>query len=125
MTKKLIELSVLTGDLPAAAAAWAGASRLAAQISDGEGRITVGDVLVRLLSPDAGRRPAELLTARGEGMYELVIEVDDVVDAMADLRVKDVLLSGVELGESGRREIRIDPASSHGVPIRLVESGHA
>jgi len=44
---------------------------------------------------------------------------------MAGLRVKHVLVSGVELGENGRREIRIDPASSHGVPIRLVESRHA
>jgi hypothetical protein len=121
VTKRLIELGVLTGDLPAAVAAWAGASGLQAEVRDGEGKITVGGVLLRLLSPEAGGRPAELLAAGGEGMYELVIEVDDVADTMADLRVKDVLVSGVELDEDGRREIRIDPASSHGVPIRLVE----
>jgi hypothetical protein len=94
-------------------------------ISAGEGRATVGDVLLRFLSPAAGRQAAELVASRGDGMYELIIEVDDIVEAMADLRVKVVDVSGVELGEDGRREIRINPASSHGVPIRLVEKKHA
>jgi hypothetical protein len=125
VTKRLIELSILTADLEGAAAAWAKASGIHLESRGGEARATVGDVLLRFLSPAAGREAAELVASRGDGLYELIVEVDDVVEAMADLRVKVVDVSGVELGEAGRREIRINPASSHGVPIRLVEKKHA
>ncbi|HXH22518.1 MAG TPA: hypothetical protein VNN10_10840 [Dehalococcoidia bacterium] len=125
MTKRLVELSILTGDLEGAAAAWAKASGVRLDLGAGEGQATVGGVLLRFLSPAAGRQAAELVASRGDGMYELVVEVDDVVETMAGLRAKGVDVSGVELGEGGRREIRIDPASSHGVPIRLVEKRDA
>lgn len=123
MSKRLIELSILTHDLQAAAEAWAHASDLRAEVESNEGRIKAGDVLIRFLSPESGVRPAELIARRGEGMFDLTIEVDNLVDTMADLRVKDVLVSGVAIGADGRREITIDPRSSHGVPIRLVEKG--
>jgi hypothetical protein len=125
VTKRLIELSILTADLEGAAAAWAKASGIHLESRGGEARARVGDVLLRFLSPTAGREAAEFVASRGDGLYELIVEVDDVVEAMADLRVKAVDVSGVELGAGGRREIRINPASSHGVPIRLVEKKHA
>ncbi len=118
---RLMEVSILTGDLPAAMAAWASASGLQGQVAGDEARIEVGDIVMRLLTPAAGLHAAEAIAERGEGLFELIVEVDDVVDTMAGLRIKDVLVSGVELGEHGRREVRIDPKSSHGVPIRLVE----
>jgi hypothetical protein len=121
LSKRLLELSILTADLPGAVAAWGKASGLNAEVSAGQGRITAGDVLLRLVSPAAGAREASLVAERGEGMYELVIEADDLVAAMADLTTKAIAVSGIEPGEGGRREIRVDPASTHGVPIRLVE----
>jgi hypothetical protein len=119
--KRLIELSVLTGDLDASAAAWQKASGLRAELRGGERRMNVGDIVMRLISLGASVEAAEALAKHGEGLYELVIEVPNVVDTMSELRTLDVLVSGVELGEHHRKEIRIDPRSSHGVPIRIVE----
>ncbi len=119
--KRLSEVTVLTRDLDAAAAAWLASSGLEATVRDGEGRLEVGDVAIRLLGPREGSHFAGLIEQRGEGMFDLAIEVEDVPAAVEDLRAKGVQVSDPMIGDNGHQEAMIDPASCHGVPIRLVE----
>ncbi len=119
--KRLSEVTVLTRDLDAAAAAWLASSGLKTEITSGEGRMEAGDVTIRLLGPHEGSHFAGLIEQRGEGMFDLAVEVEDLPAAVDDLRAKGVQVSDPMIGENGHQEAMIDPASSHGVPIRLVE----
>jgi hypothetical protein len=117
---RLAEVTVLVSDLKAAAQAWATASGLVADLSEAEGRMAVDDVVIRLVGP-ADPETAGLIEGRGEGLFELTIEVEDLAATTAGLRANNVEVSDIVTGESGRLETRIDPAASHGALIRLVE----
>lgn len=117
---RLAEVTLLSRDLTSAVEAWRRASGLEAQVAGGEGMIVVGDVVLRILSTGGSASAAELVAKYGDGMYGIAIEVDDVVDMMNHLRARAVLVSGVAMVD-GRREVTIDPRSTFGVPIRLVE----
>ena len=119
--KRLKEVTILTRDASAAAAAWSNASGLEATARGSEAVIAVGGVDVRLVGPDGASHIAGLIERRGEGMFDLAIEVEDIAGAVADLRSKGVQVTDPMTGENGRQEAMIDPASTHGVPIRLVE----
>jgi hypothetical protein len=119
--KRLSAVTILTHDVDAAAAAWANASGLSAEKSDGEARIAVADVVIRLVGPKEGSHVAGLIDRRGEGMFDLEIEVEGLAEVVEDLRGKGVQVTDPMEGVNGRQEAMIDPASSHGVPIRLVE----
>jgi hypothetical protein len=73
------------------------------------------------VGPKEGSHVAGLIDRHGEGMFDLAIEVDDLIAVVEDLRGKDVQVSDPMIGEDGRPQAMIDPASSHGAPIRLVE----
>jgi predicted enzyme related to lactoylglutathione lyase len=118
---RLAELVVLTRDAEAAAAAWANASGLEARNASGEARMDVGGVVIRLLGPAGGSHVAGLIDQRGEGMFDFAIEVDDLEAMLAQLRDKGVNVTDAMDGEGGRRQAMVDPASAHGVPIRLLE----
>jgi 4-hydroxyphenylpyruvate dioxygenase-like putative hemolysin len=118
---RLAELVVLTRDADAAAAAWAKASRLEAEKTSAEARMAVGGVVIRLVTPSHDSHVAGLLEQRGEGMFDFAIEVDDLEGTVAQLRDKGVNVTDAMDGEGGRRQAVIDPASAHGVPIRLLE----
>ncbi|HEY7268271.1 MAG TPA: VOC family protein, partial [Dehalococcoidia bacterium] len=79
------------------------------------------DVDIRLVGPSEGSHIAGLLEQRGEGLFDIAIEVDNVAAAVDDLRAKGIDVSDPRIGDGGRQEAMVDPASSHGVPIRLVE----
>jgi hypothetical protein len=119
--KRLSEIGVLTRDTSAAAEAWTNASGLEVRLQGTEGLIDIGDVLIRLIGPDSASHVAGLVERRGEGMFDLAIEIDDFLQTIQGLRDKGVPVSDPMIDANGRQVAMIDPASSHGVPIRLVE----
>jgi len=87
--------------------------------------LSAGTAFVELaqpLTPDHSL--AIFINERGEGMFSLSIEVDDLEAAVADLRGRGVQVSDPEPGLlEGTRVTRIDRRSAHGVAIQLLERG--
>ncbi len=86
-------------------------------------RLPIGDAFLELIQPDAeGGRFAAQVQERGEGLFSLSIEVDDLAAAVAHLRGKGATLSDPEPGIwPDSRVARVSQGSSHGVPIQLIE----
>ncbi len=81
----------------------------------------VGPAEIEFAAPTAQDSPlASFLAEHGAGLYELVLEVDDLEAARAALseRGVDVALSA-EI--DGKRSGALDPKHTHGVRIRLFE----
>jgi hypothetical protein len=67
-------------------------------------------------------RYAEQLKERGEGLFSLSIEVDDLDEAVAHLRGKGAEVSEPQQGIwPGSRVARVSRASAHGVSMQLIE----
>jgi methylmalonyl-CoA epimerase len=65
---------------------------------------------------------ADWIEARGEGMYAIAIQVDDIVAAVRDLRAKGVPVGDIEYGAwAGTRVARIERSYANGVSIQLVQ----
>jgi methylmalonyl-CoA epimerase len=76
--------------------------------------------LAQPLTPD--HRLAAFMDERGEGVFSLAIEVDDLEAAVAELRVRGVQVSDPEPGVwEGTRLARIGRESGHGVAIQLLQ----
>ena len=85
-------------------------------------RLPVGDAFIELLQPVHEGRYAEQLKERGEGLFSLSIEVDDLDEAVAYLRGKGAEMSEPQQGIwPGSRVARMDRSSTHGVSIQLIE----
>ena len=86
-------------------------------------RVPAGNAFVELaqpLTPD--HRLAAFMDERGEGLFSLCIEVDDLEAAVAELRGRGVEVSDPEPGAwEGTRLARISPQSAHGVAIHLLQ----
>jgi catechol 2,3-dioxygenase-like lactoylglutathione lyase family enzyme len=71
-------------------------------------------------TPD--HRVARFLDQRGEGMFSISVEVDDLDATVRDLRAKNVRVSDPEAGAwPNTRLARIPRANAHGVAIQLIE----
>ena len=67
-------------------------------------------------------RLARFIADRGEGMFSISLEVDDLDTAVAGLRAKQVPVSDPEPGAwPGTRLARTPRASAHGVAVQLIE----
>ena len=77
--------------------------------------------LVQPVTSDTGE--AKFLRKRGEGIHHICLEVDDIEQALADLREKGLQLTDEtpRLGPKGERFAFIHPKSAHGVLIELYE----
>lgn len=86
-------------------------------------RLPVGDAFLELVQPVADEgRFAEQFRERGEGMFSISIEVDDLEAAVAYLRDKGARVSDSEPGIwPGTRVARISRSSTHGVSIQLIQ----
>ena len=88
--------------------------------------IPIGDALIELVEPiKAGEGPvANFLKTKGEGLYMLDVEVDDVNKAAADLTKRGVRLVGADpesLKKAG--QFFIHPKSSRGLLMQVVPKG--
>lgn len=89
----------------------------------------VGETSLELLegtSPDS--RTAKWIAERGEGLFHLCLEVEDIVSALEELKSKGVALldQHPRIGHGGARIAFIDPASTGGILFELAElpAGH-
>ena len=128
--KRLDHVVVAVKELEEAARAWEHNLGLKAErVVQPEGSnlklamLPAGNAFVELaqaLAPE--HRLAAFVEERGEGMFSLSIEVDDLEAAVAELRGRSVDVSDPEPGVlEGTRVARISPQSAHGVPIQLIE----
>jgi methylmalonyl-CoA epimerase len=85
--------------------------------------LLAGNIFLELaqpLTPD--HRLAAFMDERGEGVFSLAIEVDDLEAAVAELRGQGVRVSDPEPGVwEGTRVAGISRESSHGVALQLLQ----
>ncbi len=131
--KRIDHIVVATEDLADAAAKWERnlglrvEERVSRPLGSGfdVARLPVGDAFVELVQPgeDKGRF-AEQFKERGEGLFSISIEVDDLDGAVSYLRGEGARVSDPEPGIwPGSRVARVSRSSTHGVSIQLIERG--
>lgn len=89
----------------------------------------IGETYVELVEGKSGL-PAQWFAEKGEGLFHLCFEVDDIDAALDELRGKGVklLTEQPKIGHGGCRIAFIDPASTGNILIELAEmpaGGHA
>ena len=83
--------------------------------------LTIGDAALELFQPTSESNPAaKFLTERGEGMYVLSLEVDDLRAASEALAKKGITVN-VQNVPDGPRLGFISPKVTHGVLLQLIE----
>ncbi len=83
--------------------------------------LTIGDAALELFQPTTGSNPAtKFLAERGEGMYILSLEVDDLHAASETLAQRGIKLN-IQNVPNGRSLGFISPKVTHGVLLQLVE----
>jgi methylmalonyl-CoA/ethylmalonyl-CoA epimerase len=128
--RRIDHLAIATADLEGAAQVWESTLGLKSEApyqppgaSLRLARLPVGDAFVQLLTPTSETGPfAQKLRIRGEGLFSLSIEVDDLEAAVAHLRKAGADVSEAREGVwPGTRIARIAPASTHGASIQLIQ----
>lgn len=83
--------------------------------------LEIGDASLELFQPTSDANPgAKFLGERGEGMYLLSLEVDDLDAAVARLADKDVKVA-VQTLPDGMKLGFISPKKAHGVLLQLIQ----
>ena len=83
--------------------------------------LQIGGARVELMTPTSATGPvAEFLEQRGEGMYLLSLEVENLDEAVAHLEAAGARVRIAE-GSTGQRLAFISPKSAHGVLLQLLE----
>ncbi len=87
-----------------------------------ETTFTTGNTRIVLSQPvDPNGPVARFIEERGEGLYLVALEVDNVDKAAEALRKRGARIAEAPSAEHGRR-VFIHPKSAHGVLFQLVES---
>ena len=133
MFKRIDHVVIATEDMADATAKWErnlglkATERVSRPLGSGfeVARLPVGDAFVELVQPVEERgRFAEQFRERGEGLFSISIEVDDLDAAVGYLRGKGARVSAPEPGIwPGSRVARISQSSAHGVSVQLIERG--
>ena len=86
-------------------------------------RLPIGDAFLELVQPvDKEGRFYEQFQQRGEGLFSISVEVEDIDHAVAFLRDHNVKVSDPEASIwPGARLARINHEYTHGVSIQLIE----
>ncbi len=127
MFKRIDYLTIKTDDALGAAEVWGATLGLAGRAPETmvgvrSVSVPVGDAFLELAQPDGEGPYGDWLRQQAEGMCLVGIEVDDLAGAMARLRTRGAKVSEPqEGGAPGVRFALVDTASTHGVPIALVQ----
>lgn len=84
----------------------------------------VGETYLELLqSDDPTSRTAKWIGSKGAGLFHICFEVEDIVEALGELKAKGVKLLNEEpiSGHNGSKIAFIDPVSTGSVLIELAE----
>jgi catechol 2,3-dioxygenase-like lactoylglutathione lyase family enzyme len=86
-------------------------------------RLPIGDAFLELVQPvDKEGRFYEQFQQRGEGLFSISVEVEDLDEAVTFLRGNDIKVSDPEASIwPGARLARINHEYTHGVSIQLIE----
>lgn len=86
-------------------------------------RLPIGESFLELVQPvEESGRFYEQFQERGEGLYSISLEVDDLDATVAYLRESGARVSDPEASIwPGARLARINQGSTHGVSIQLIE----
>jgi methylmalonyl-CoA/ethylmalonyl-CoA epimerase len=80
----------------------------------------IGSAEIEMMAPTGEESPvARFLAERGPGLHQLVLEVEDLKAAEAELSARGIDV-GVETGADGRSAGFLSTAQTHGVRIALV-----
>lgn len=83
--------------------------------------LEIGDASLELFQPTSDENPgAKFLTQRGEGMYLLSLEVDDMQKAADALAAKGIKIA-VQTLPDGMKLGFISPKNAHGVLLQLIQ----
>jgi catechol 2,3-dioxygenase-like lactoylglutathione lyase family enzyme len=84
--------------------------------------VPMGDDVLQLASPVAGDNPVtRFLERKGEGFYNLALEIEDLDETVRELASQGVRVSEpIEL-EPGVRSAFVAMAATHGLSVQLVE----
>jgi len=128
---KLDHVVIATEDLDDARALWKNSLGLTEDTSLdrplGAGfkvaRLPIGESFLELVQPVAKEgRFFQQVQERGEGLFSISVEVEDLDEAVSFLKVKGVKVSEPEPSIwPGARLIRINREYTHGVSIQLIE----
>jgi catechol 2,3-dioxygenase-like lactoylglutathione lyase family enzyme len=83
--------------------------------------LRIGGAEIELASATAGAL-GEQLAQRGEGLFQIELEVDDLDAAHSELTERG-MRSDFETDAGGRRVLRVAVAHTHGVPLVLSQRG--
>jgi methylmalonyl-CoA epimerase len=89
--------------------------------------VPVGESRLELLEATSDDSTiAKFIAKRGEGLHHVCMRVPDLVAAVQKLKNDGVRLVSEEIkvGAGGHRYVFVHPASTGGVLLELVESGH-
>jgi len=86
-------------------------------------RLPIGESFLELVQPvEESGRFYEQVQERGEGLFSISVQVDDLDEAVSFLRGKDIKVSDPEPSIwPGARIARINHEYTHGVSIQLIE----
>ncbi len=89
--------------------------------------LPVGQTYIELLeghSPQSG--VTKWIEKKGTGLFHICFEVEDIEDAIAELKAKNVALQSDtwRIGHGGSKIIFLDPAATGNVVIELAELAH-
>jgi len=127
MFRRIDYLTIKTDDAAGAAEVWAatlGLAGTAPQATVGVRSISVpvGDAFLELAQPEGEGPYGDWLRQQAEGMCLVGIEVDDLAAAVTHLRARGAQVSEARTGGvPGVSLALVDTASTHGVPIALVQ----
>ena len=84
--------------------------------------VSLGDAFVELAEPLTTQGPvAKFLDTKGEGLYLLSVEVDDMDATIKDLTAKGVQMAGTPVDSGSSKLAFVHPKSTHGVLLQLVQ----
>ena len=127
MFKRIDYLTIKTDDAAGAAQVWGATLGLRggapqAMVGVRSMSVPVGGAFLELAQPEGEGPYGDWLRQQAEGMCLVGIEVDDLAGAIAHLRARGAQVSEPqEGGAPGVSFALVDTASTHGVPIALVQ----
>lgn len=85
--------------------------------------IAIGDDTLQLASPlERDSALMRFIERKGEGFYNLALEVDDLDAAVAELAARNVRVSDPVEAPPGTRSAFVTMAATHGLSIQLIQS---